>query len=69
MASTMCSLEDDDCASLFITQEPCESVPLMPNMGDESDQAWVVGDPHYSDISDADDFEIPSSQVQGKGIG
>ena len=58
----LCSLEDDDVGNFFITQEPNQRVSLVPNFDEESD----VVDVHrakYSDISDAEDFEIPSSQM------
>ena len=71
------SLEDDDSNGLFITQESREIIPLIPNMGNEESNEGEVcdmGDVHavtstpYSDISDAEDFQIPPSQtVQAKG--
>ena len=65
------SLEDDDCSDLFITQESRNVVPLFPNFsvnGDNSpnievaDQGCVPHGPVYSDISDDDLSNIPSSQ-------
>ena len=66
------SLEDPDENSLFITQEPKQIIPFAPSfdVGHEVDfeapkvsQNEGMGDTHYSDISDDDVFEIPSSQV------
>ena len=64
----LCSLEDDECSNLFITQEPSQLVPLVPKFDAEN---GFYGDSHqkYSDISDAEDFELPASQVQHKSTG
>ena len=67
----LCSLEDQDYNELFITQEARNIVPLVQN--DDGDFEMDLGvdlleigkgnKPHYSDISDADDFEMPSLQA------
>ena len=66
------SLEDEDYENVFITQEPTEVVDLQPNfeISQEVDSEVQMLDmfiensqPQYSDISDVDDCQIPSSQV------
>ena len=68
-----CSLEDDDYSGVFITQEPQKIVPLVPNFEEEGtdgtggDEAMEIGGQNtaqYSDISDFEDFDIPSSQQE-----
>ena len=69
----MFSLEDDDGNDLFITQESRELIPLFPsgleegnnegNMCVESEKEDVLFG-QYSDISDDEVFDIPSSQKQ-----
>ena len=65
------SLEDDDGSDLFITQESWEIVPLFPIFEENYDKVPHVRPQqegpvprvnYYSDISDAEDFEIPPSQ-------
>ena len=66
------SLEEEDTNGLFITQEAREIVPLIPDFNDSdgNDMEFensVVNQGHvenaYSDISDVDDFDVPSSQA------
>ena len=75
------SLEEDDCSELFITQ----SDPKVVQNSGESDEcnngASSSGSfmsllmssssdfPQYEDISDDDDFEIPSSQIRTQSQG
>ena len=65
------SLEEDDGNELFITQESREIVPLIPNMdnNDENDVEFLgvshggeSHSMHYSDISDDEMLQVPSSQ-------
>ena len=68
----MFSLEEDDANALFITQESRNIVPLIPNFEENdgnvvescsSNQAEHEVTTQYSDISDDDVFQIPSSQM------
>ena len=65
------SLEDDDANGLFITQESREIIPLIPDMSENYDSASEFvfetdGKPitqvEYSDISDEEIINVPSSQ-------
>ena len=77
-----CSLEDEECSQLFITQESkdnsnyeknenCEKMEVNDSvyLGNSSTDfsspcvSLVSRDSIYSDISDDDDFELPSSQL------
>ena len=67
------SLEDEEGNNMFLTQESKEIVPLIPNFEVETDMEVGNGGAaqkdnlcsnEYSDISDAEDFQIPCSQVQ-----
>ena len=70
----LCSLEEDNCPELFITQSDEEVKVGSPILGEGTDFAsclvslmpkkkFDVGGDHYEDISVGDDFDIPSSQV------
>ena len=66
----LCSLEDDDYGDMFITQESQNIIPLVPDvdvdteMGDDHKVLEIEKSvcPQYSDISDADDFNLQPSQ-------
>ena len=67
------SLEEDEVDNMFVTQESKNIVPLVPKFDDENSmevgvegaaQKAVLCSEPYSDISDAEDFQIPCSQVQ-----
>ena len=73
------SLEDEEGDNIFLTQEPKDIIPLIPNFEVEADMDIEAGDmtqkenlcqPQYSDISDEEDNPFPCSQVQydSKGI-
>ena len=71
----MCSLEEDEHSDMFITQESRNVVPLFPNFDVESDMEVGQGNVveignasqnQYLDISDAEDFEVPSSQQEAR---
>ena len=66
------SLEEEDVGDMFLTQESRNIVSLVPNFEVENEEVTgesnltelgVVRAEHYSDISDAEDFEIPCSQI------
>ena len=68
----ICSLEDDDVGNMFITQEPWNVNGNLPNFDLRSGfepEGLHLSQPNsdnvgqYSDISDDDLMEIPSSQV------
>ena len=68
----LCSLEEEDYGDMFITLESWKIVPLVPNfdvdceMDINSDVIEIgkTGQTQYSDISDAEDFDIPLSQAR-----
>ena len=71
------SLEDDDGDELFLTQRSaqdnkvCENVGILGDPMDFSSPCTSIITPPpgqvpvYSDISDVEDFEVPSSQIIG----
>ena len=66
----VCSLEDDEYGNMFITQESRNIVPLVSNLDAEVEMdlgsdVLEIGkgaSTQYSDISDVEDFHLPSSQ-------
>ena len=67
------SLEDEDVSDMFLTQQLSKNVEILPNFDLENErflensQVTQMDDGSgacYSDISDAEDFQIPSSQLQ-----
>ena len=63
------SLEEDECNDLFITQTPTNNGVSNVSSGDSVTDSRGDGGhanenalPVYSDISDIEDFDIPSSQ-------
>ena len=67
----LCSLEEDDYGDMFITQSDNNVIPLVANLDNESQMIGGGADlmelgkakcNQYSDISDVEDFDIPSSQ-------
>ena len=73
---SMMSLEDDDYNELFITQTPSsdDTEQKSPILGDRFDfgvplvslvskSQNTYQEQHYSDISDDEDFQVPSSQM------
>ena len=64
---------ENDYGDMFIMQKANNIVPLVPNFGNENEDLdgevsiVEIGSrnlPHYSNISDVDDSEIQSSQLQ-----
>ena len=68
----MFSLEEEDCNGLFITQQSKDDSSVVlrneNEVGNSNGCEGSVHDeaPHYSDISDEEDFEIPCSQMEFK---
>ena len=71
------SLEEDDVSAMFITQESWDIVPLIPNLEENTEKDVEITEmldgkhevnAQYSDISDDEVFEIPSSQKHSTNI-
>ena len=67
------SLEDDDYNDIFITQTPSATHVGNSSNGaegkgesEDEDNDGKIVQPIYSDISDFEDFDIPSSQIPAK---
>ena len=69
---------ENDGDDIFLTQTPRNLVPLVPNFEAQSDYVGIQGGTtqnevlcrmQYSDISDAENFDIPCSQVHNNESG